>query len=151
MQLGSFKAWLWIRVAQAVFSLWALLIIYEDLSIHARPTLFNLLFLLLVADSWVYFDSTVYGVGSEDGFHYRRYIKRRFLPWTEIQQANWKGVRLELLLRRRHLLRNRLRFFQNPPVGRALRLALKREKPAPLVWVEERIERSLGPERPKVG
>ncbi len=56
----------------------------------------------------------VTGRADAAGIQYRRYFRWKTLPWTEVQEIQWKGARLRVLVKGKKKPRAVLEFLLNP-------------------------------------
>lgn len=59
--------------------------------------LFSAVSMLLVI--WAFFRRVVTGTGDSSGIHYRRYFRLKTATWADIEEIQWVGYRLRVLIR----------------------------------------------------
>lgn len=145
MSLGSYTIWLYMRIGQILFSLVAVAIVVEDLLLCAPAILNDALFLLLLISTWFYAHPIAYGLADEKGILYRRYFRKRYVPWKDIDDVQCKGVsRLVVQLKTPSWLGKELQFPLNPSIKQAALQLFRKREPAVLYWVREKIVESRG-------
>ena len=56
----------------------------------------------------------VTGWADSAGIHYRRYFRWKTLPWSDVQEIQWKGSRLRVLIKGKKKPKAVLEFLLNP-------------------------------------
>jgi hypothetical protein len=62
----------------------------------------------------LYVHRVVTGRADSEGIHYRRYFRWRTLPWSGVQEIQWKGARLRVLIKGKRKPKAVLEFLLNP-------------------------------------
>jgi hypothetical protein len=86
-------------------------------------------------------DPLAYGSADKEGIIFRRYVKRRFLPWNKVEAIEWGPARLTVLLRDRTYLRPTLMFVLVPPIMNLIRQTFGSETPEIVQWLHRELER----------
>lgn len=112
LRLGSVGQWIWVRGAEAVTWLLFMNLLIGQRRVPGLGLTAVVFFVVLV---WVSFivHPTAYGHANERGISFRQYLRRRFVPWHEIEVVESSRAGLKLFVRRSGFLRRTLKFYAN--------------------------------------
>src|SRR5262249_59333362 len=105
--------WLVVRSGQILFAVMLAKPVYlarNTLEFFDSAISFGLMVLIIA----LFFHRVVTGFADSSGIRYRRYFRWNSLPWSEVQEIQWKGARLRLLLRGKKKPKAMLEFLLNP-------------------------------------
>lgn len=63
---------------------------------------------------YLFLHRVVTGTANSTGVHYRRYFRLKSVPWGDVQEIQWVGFRLRILIKGRRKRRKKLIFLLNP-------------------------------------
>lgn len=105
--------WVLARGAQALVTVIYVKFAYISMGTESFvETAFSVAGMLLLV--YFFLHRLVTGTADSFGIHYRRYFRMRSIAWTEIQEVQWVGHRLRVLVKGRGKRRKKLVFLLNP-------------------------------------
>jgi len=142
-RLGSFGLWLWVRGIESLVlavALQALLQLVRSRGASFFDVLSALLFAYLLAE----FHCFAYGLADGSGISYRRYFKRKFVPWSDVAAVEWRPrfsfALVTLTLEDHKTMKKRLEFALNPRISEAFQVLSRKTRPHIVGWLEDRIQ-----------
>jgi hypothetical protein len=104
VRIGSFAFWLVWKVG-TIFVFGVVSLVAFTSSDFRGPVGYIFVFIVL-AIMLISNEDLVYGRATEDGIHFRRYLRTQFLPWKAISSIKWSASdRLQIQLKRGTLFR----------------------------------------------
>ena len=140
--LGVFGLWLYVRIVEVFIWVFALMIEYTFVRVPGKVGLTDALILLLLVYVSFLMHPVAYGSADKNGIYYRRYLKKHFASWEQLDGVEWR-VRsfrpLAIYLKGMPRWRGTLTFGQNPSVRSAYRQFWGRETPEIVVWLQAQL------------
>jgi hypothetical protein len=63
---------------------------------------------------YLFLHRLVTGTADSTGVHYRRYFRLQSVPWGDVQEIQWVGFQLRILIKGRRMQKKKLIFLLNP-------------------------------------
>ena len=136
--------WFVVRLGQ-LFVLTGFLLFFWAGGGREVSSLFVVCLALAVAYQQIFFDGFVYADADDNGIYYRRYLRRRFISWADIDGVEWSAWEgLVFYLKGGKLPRNRLRFMFYVPLTEFVPYLSGNRQPQILPWLQRQVAKAKG-------
>jgi len=141
-RIGSANLWFVVRLSE-LFTLTGFLLFFWAGGGREVSVLFVVGVALVLAYQQIFFDSFVYADADDQGIYYRRYVKRRFVSWRNLDRIEWDRLEgLVIYLKGGTAPRNRLRFMFDLSLYELVAYLSGKWEPEILPWLDRQVAKA---------